>query len=908
MNNQRPPGFFIWFFQWYCRQNLQEFILGDLEEQFEQDIEDFGSTRARRRFAWNVLRFFRPGIVRPIFGSIKLNNTGMFKNMMTLAWRNALRQKQFTLINLFGLTLGIAACLMISLYVYDELNYDKFHTKADRIYRVNQPSIWGDWDEMIASTGPNVATALREEVPEFEEVTRVMQVGSLVVTPNQKQTIFKEDRIFGAEENFFKLFDFTLLHGSAETAFSQPNSIVLTEETAKRYFGDEVDFTGLMDQSIEVKEWDGNWKPFKIVGILKDISEQSHLQFDMLASMSSYQGQMDNHGWKWIWNIFGTYVLVKPNVDVAQLEERIQDLPAKWAAPTTERIFNQTVEEFTKGHPWTLELQSLGTVYSDGSPVDHGLGPTGNPLFIKIFTAIGVLVLLLSAINFMNLSTARSTGRAKEVGVRKVLGSARSILVNQFILESIMYVALATLLGIGLVFLSVDWFNSLTFKEMDLVGLLSQPTVITALAAFILIVGGLAGFYPAMVISAFKPVQALKGHSGHAIGGKWVRNGLVVFQFTVSIALIICAAFVQKQLTYVSNLDLGMDKENVLQIHNIEQFGFETGQLKSKLESLPAFTKVGKSFGLPPNILSGDRYMADEVQSEVVQMRNVRLEGDYLNLLDVEFVEGRNYDSSRPADKDKVIINESAVKVLGWSGEDEILGKKIALASGDEDKFEVIGVVKDFNINSAKSVINPLVIIHQDNDQVWDYGLGLSYFSLKLDETKVKSSGELMAAIQQVEKILAETDATVPFEYSFMDQEFDKTFLFEQRMGVVLSVFTALALVIGCLGLFGLAAFAADRRVKELGIRKVLGASIAELWVSFSSEFSMLLIIAVLIAIPFSWYCVDQWLTNFAFRTPIDWWVFGIAIIGAFLLAIATITYQSLKVAYKNPVESLRDE
>ena len=217
----------------------------------------------------------------------------------------------------------------------------------------------------------------------------------------------------------------------------------------------------------------------------------------------------------------------------------------------------------------------------------------------------------------------------------------------------------------------------------------------------------------------------------------------------------------------------------MLQIHNIEQFGFETGQLKSKLESLPAFTKVGKSFGLPPNILSGDRYMADEVQSEVVQMRNVRLEGDYLNLLDVEFVEGRNYDSSRPADKYKVIINESAVKVLGWSGEDEILGKKIALASGDEDKFEVIGVVKDFNINSAKSVINPLVIIHQDNDQVWDYGLGLSYFSLKLDETKVKSSGELMAAIQQVEKILAETDATVPFEYSFMDQEFDKTFLFE---------------------------------------------------------------------------------------------------------------------------------
>ena len=908
MNNQKPPGLFIWFFQWYCRKNLQEFILGDLEEQFEQDVEEFGSTKARRRFAWNVVRFFRPGIVRPIFGSIKLNNTGMFKNMMTLAWRNALRQKQFTLINLFGLTLGIAACLMISLYVYDELNYDKFHTKADRIYRVNQPSIWGDWDEMIASTGPNVATALREEVPEFEEVTRVMQIGSLVVTPDQKQTIFKEDRIFGAEDNFFKLFDFTLLHGNAQTAFSQPNSIVLTEETASRYFGDDAVMADLVNQTVEIKEWDGKWKSFKIVGILKNIPEQSHLQFDMLASMSSYQDQMDMNGWKWIWNIFGTYVLVKPNVDVAQLEKRIQGLPAKWAAPTTERIFNQTVEEFTKGHPWTLELQSLGMVYSDGSPADHGLGPTGNPLFIKIFTAIGVLVLLLSAINFMNLSTARSTGRAKEVGVRKVLGSARSILVNQFILESILYVALATLLGIGLVFLSVDWFNMLTFKEMDLVDLLSQPTVIVAILSFILIVGGLAGFYPAMVISAFKPVQALKGHSSHAIGGKWVRNGLVVFQFTVSIALIICAAFVQKQLKYVSNLDLGMDKENVLQIHNIEQFGFETEQLKSQLESIPAFTKVGKSFGLPPNILSGDRYMSAEANSEVVQMNNVRLEGDYLDLLHVEFVEGRNYDSSRPADKYKVIINESAVKVLGWSNDAEIVGKKIALASGDEDEFEVIGVVKDFNIHSAKSNIAPLVIINHKNDQVWDYGAGLSFFSLKLNEFRVQSSAQLMEVIQQVEEVLASADATVPFEYSFMDQEFERAFLFEQRMGVVLSAFTALALVIGCMGLFGLAAFAADRRVKELGIRKVLGASITELWVSFSSEFSSLLIVAVLIAGPLSWYCVDQWLANFAYRTTIDWWVFAVAIIGAFMVAIATITYQSLKVAYKNPVNSLRDE
>ncbi|MEO9869609.1 ABC transporter permease [Ekhidna sp.] len=911
--NKTPPKYPLRFFRWFCHPDYVEDIEGDLLERFEKRTNE--KRAAKWLFTMDVLRLFRPGIIRNFEGAKKLNYYDMFKNNLKIAWRNAIRQKQFTLLNVLGLTIGIATSVVIGLYVYDETTYDQFHANGDRIYRVNQPNIWLDWTEQISTTGPNVATALREEVPEFEQITRVLSLGAQTVSSasrNVNATVFKELQFYAAEENFFEVFSFEFLEGDAKTALNEPMSMILTYETAKKYFGEDYSPSEAIGKSIEVKDWDNSWATYVVSGILADVPIKSHLQFDMLVSLSSFPEMMQAHGWKWIWNAFATYGLVVENTDIPSLISKLQAIPPKWAAPTTERIFNQTVEEFTGGLPWRLDLQPLSEIYVSGSPT-NSFGPTGNPAFIKIFGAIGLLVLILSVINFMNLSTARSSNRAKEVGVRKVLGSERKALLYQFIFESVFFASISTLLAILTVYFSLDAFNALADKNIELTGHLNNPFFYGIIIGFVLIIGIFAGSYPAFYLSSFKPIETLKGKISAGFKGKGIRNGLVIFQFTISIALIVCTFFVQKQLAYASSMDVGFAKDNVLQIHNIEQMGFDTEKLKARLETNPAFTKVGKSFGLPPRVSSGDRYKTPGAESEVFQLRNLRTEEDYLDLLGLEFLAGRNFDPSRPNDKYKVVLNAEAIRLLGWGSvesfaSDSLVGKKLALASGDEDEFEVIGVVKDFNFNSVKQEILPLVIIHHLNDKVWDYGRGLSYYSMRMNPEKIRNGEDLDLLIENVRDELTQVDPSVPFEYSFMDQDFENTFRSEQRMGQILNLFTFMALVIACLGLFGLAAFSAEQRTKELGIRKVLGARVSELVITFSTEFTKLILIAILIASPIAYFLVDSWLGNFAYRTPIDLWVFAVATMAALVIAIVTISFQSLKVANKNPAETLTNE
>ena len=821
----------------------------------------------------------------------------MIKNYFKIAWRNALRQKQFSILNIIGLSIGICTCFIIGLYVHSELTYDTFHEKGDRIYRVNQPNIWGDWGEQVSSTGPNVAVALREDAPEFEEVTRLLSRGAQIlrIQDDTESNVYNEDFYYAAEDNFFDVFSFAWIKGNKATALSEPMSMILSKEKAKTYFGDQ----NPIGKTVEVKDWEGNWQTYTVKGVLENIPYKSHLQFDVLVSLSSFSEQMKRDGWKWIWTAFGTYGLVKEGTDITALTNKIQSIPAKWAPPTTERIFNQTFEEFTKGYPWKLELQPLKEIYRSGTPNFHTFGPTGNPMYVKIFGAIGILVLVLSSINFMNLSTARSSKRAKEIGVRKVLGSQKTALIKQFILESTLFVFLGTLIALLLVQLFLGVFNAVANTKLELFSYLGNPLFLVITGIFILALGIVSGSYPAFYLSAFRPVETLKGKISSKFKGKGIRNALVIFQFTISIALVICTFFVQKQLKYTSSLDIGFDRDHILQIHNIEQLGFDTESLKTKLQSNPAFDKVGKSFGLPPNIWTGDRYKNIEGNSDVVQLRNVRTEADYLDLLGVEFIAGRNFDiSARPNDKYKVVLNEEAVKALGWGTRDAYenespVGKILALASGDEDEFEVIGVVKNFNFNSVRQEIGPLVIIHHQNDKVWDYGAGLSYYSMRLHSESFKSSADIQEVITSVQEEIAQIDPSFPFEYSFMDQDFENTFVAEQQMGLVLNIFTVMALIIACLGLFGLSAFTAEQRVKELGIRKVLGAKMSELVILFTSEFTKLIMISILIAIPIAYFLVDDWLTNFAYRTSIDLWVFVLAAFIALTITILTVSFQA---------------
>jgi putative ABC transport system permease protein len=914
MNKTPPPKWPIRFFRWFCNSDYVEDIEGDLLERFEKRSND--KKAAKWLLAMDVLRLFRPGIIKNFEGTTQLNNYGMLKTMFKIAWRNAIRQKQFTVLNILGLTIGIATSLIIGLYVFDELSYDQFHAKGDRIYRINQPNIWGAWDERSSNTGPNLAVALREDAPEFEQVTRLLSLGAQVVSADdEEKTIhpFEEMRFYSAEENFFDVFTYKFLSGDPRTALNEPMHLVLTQKTLQKYFGKEAQPALSIGKTLRVKDYDGTWKTYTISGVLANIPNKSHLQFDLLSSLKSQSEMMDMHEWKWIWTAFSTYGLVQEGTNVAALEEKMQAIPPKWAPPTTERIFNQTFEEFTDGNPWKLTLQPLEEIFIAGNPSSQVFGPTGNPLFVKIFGAIGLLVLILSAINFMNLSTARSSNRSKEVGIRKVMGSTKSTIINQFLLESILFVFLSTLFAFAIVSFGLDEFNQLADKSITLTPYLSEPLFYGIIITFIVLLGVLAGSYSAFYLSSFSPIKAMKGKVMSGIKGKAIRNSLVVFQFTISIALIICTFFVQKQLSFASTLDVGFAKENILQIHNIEQLGFETESLKNRLKTNPAFIAVGKSFGVPPNVWTGDRYRAAAPESPVVQLSNLRTEGDYLDVLGLEFVAGRNFDLSHSNDKYSVILNEEATQILGWSPEKEggytkVIGEQLALASGGEEAFEIIGVVKDFHFKSIKESIEPLVIIHQNNDKVWDYRGGLSFYSMRLDPQAISTSSEMIALLESLEEEMASIDSSIPFEYSFMDQDFESTFRSEQRMGIILNLFTLMAMIIACLGLYGLAAFSAEQRLKELGIRKVLGAKVSELVISFSAEFNRLIIVSILISCPIAWYLVSQWLQEFAYSTSMDIWVFVASAFGAMLIAVTTISFQSIKSARRNPVETLKDE
>lgn len=897
-----------WIITRFVDKHYHEEFIGDLEEIYEERRETKGRAVAEAMYCFDAIHLLIG------FSSTtekrKSNNPVIMGNMFKIAWRNALRQKQFTILNLLGLTLGIATCAGIGLYVFNETSYDTFHPNGDRIYRVNMSMIWGDWNRQFAATGPGVALALREDTQEFEQIARLYSSGeqTIRVTNGGEAKLFVEDKMGGAEENIFKVFQFPFVSGDPATALKEPNTLVISETTAHRYFGNEE----AVGKVVEVKSAEGDFVPYTIKGVMKDLPERCHLKLDVLHSLSTIKNLAQNEN-TWIWTMFTNYVLVKEGTDIEALTEKLQKLPPKWAPATTERVFNQSYESFTKGKPWKLYMQPVRDIYLSKEEIFNRFGPGGNRQFVIVFGVVGILVLALSCINFMNLATARSGNRAKEVGIRKVLGSQKGTLVRQFILESTLYVAVATVAAFIVVQLALGAFNNATDKKLDLLTHFTNPYFIGIVLLFILTLGILAGFYPAFYLSAFQPAETLKGKVRSGFRRKGMRNILVIFQFTVSIILIICTFFVQKQLSYTSTMSLGMVKDHVLEVFHTEVLGDKIEVLKTKLLSNPAFTSVAVSYSLPPYVWDGDKYRADGPNQPVVDLSYIRCDEDYLPLLGVEFILGRNFDMHNPNDKYKIILNEEAVRTLGWGTReqwktDSPIGKFVVQSFASEVKQEVIGVVKDFNINTAKEKILPLLVMHTNNDQHWSYKYGQRYLSVRLNPTSFENGSELAAIIEYVKKEVEKLDPALIFQYSFMDDEFERTFRSEQQMGIVLNLFTGLAVIIACLGLFGLAAFSAEQRLKELGIRRVMGAKVHEIVLLFSSEFTKLVLIAVVIAVPVAWYLADYWLSNFAYRTPIDAWVFIVASICALAIAALTISYQAFAAATANPVDSLRNE
>jgi putative ABC transport system permease protein len=815
----------------------------------------------------------------------------MFKNYLKVAFRNLFKRKLYSFINVGGLAIGLACAILILLWVRDELSFDRFHKNAATIYRVNWDFKWNNNEGIGPGTPPPLAATLANEIPEVAAATRIYPASKMIVRYEEK--FFSEDKIRGVDPNFFGFFDFKLRAGNAATVLAEPNSVVLTEQAARKYFGDESPLGKIITIGEEKQVFRGTYhNTFKVTGVVQS-PPNSHVQFDMLTSMASHP-EVSFFDWNWIWMQVTTYAKFAPGVSPKVVEAKVPPLVKKYAPAAFKRVGFSYDELINNGGRWNFVFQPMTEVYLGSAQIGNRLGSMGNRMYVYLFLITAGFILLLACINFMNLATARSANRAREVGVRKVLGSQRGMLVGQFLAESMLCSALAMLLALFMVELLVAPFNQLAGKALrfNLFDPVWLPAVLILLT---LLVGFIAGSYPGFYLSSFQPVQVLKGKLRPDMKSGRLRNGLVVFQFAITIGLIACTLLVQKQMNFVRQADLGFNKEGVVIISNENnRLGNQAETFKERLKSDSRIINASVSTGVPPYYGFQDYYKAEGKGEEQFDLISYMTDEDFLATLDIEIAQGRGFSKDFSTDAAGVLINEAAAKVLGW---DNPIGKTIAYPSGGD--YKVIGVMKDFNFLALYSPIMPFALFHHASKS---YTIPASYIVVRIKR------GNLENSIKFLESAWKAFAPTTPFEYEFLDQSFDGQYVAEQRMGKVFLIFSVLTIFIACLGLLGLAAFSAEQRTKEIGIRKVLGASVPNLVALLSKDFSKWVILANLIAWPVAYFAMNKWLQDFAYRIDLSWWVFALAGGVALLIALLTVSTQAIKAALANPVESLRYE
>lgn len=802
----------------------------------------------------------------------------MLINYFKVAWRNLVKQKLYAFLNIFGLALGISAALMISLYIHDELSYDAFHRHANRIVRVGLNGKIAGQQIRIPITPPPLAFTATQEFPEVVNAARIANRGDEVISYGNRK--FTEKNGYYADSTFFEIFDFALVQGDAATALDEPNTVVLAESVASKYFGNE-------DPMGKMLTLQGRDNPFRVTGIMEDIPEQTHMDFDILFSMASYgQSRSD----VWLNNHLFTYLLLRNPSELAPVNRKLTGLIEKYVGPDINQMMGMTLEKFRKaGNEYGYFLQPITDIhlYSD---LQEDIKPAGDIRYVYILGIIALFIIMIACINFMNLSTARSANRAREVGVRKSLGSSRNLLINQFMSESLLMSLLATLLALGIAWLAVSPFNNLAGKTVNW-QLLFSPLFLGVTVCLMLLVGLIAGSYPAFFLSAFKPAQVLKGNLRAGFKSSGIRNGLVVFQFAVSIGLIICTAVVYNQIQYTSNKNLGFQRNNVLVINNTSRLGGKKQRiLKQKLDEYTVFSSVGISNSVPPGVNSVTVFRIEGTEEDrMLSQQNV--DQDFIPTLGIEMIAGRNFSDAYASDSTACIINEAAVREFGFN---DPLNEKIITYTGNQKTIlHVVGVMKDFNYESLKNEIRPMI---------FNFNKMGNRIVARVAEGKVKD------AVSIAEKEWDAVDSGQPFNYEFVDESFDALFRSEQRLGKVFTVFTMLAILVACLGLLGLASFTAEQKTKEIGIRKALGATVGNVMMLLSKDFTRLVIIAFVIAVPVSFYIMDNWLNNFAYHVEIGFGVFVFSGLISLVIAWLTVSYQSFMAARSNPVRSLRSE
>ncbi|MBN9384704.1 MAG: ABC transporter permease [Chitinophagaceae bacterium] len=808
----------------------------------------------------------------------------MLRNYFKTALRNLWRNKGFSAINIIGLSIGLATCLLIVLYVVDELSYDRWNKKADRIYRLDAEINFGGNHLFLAVAPPLAGPSMLQDYPEVKQYTRYRYASPLLIRKGDQN--IREESVTYADSSMFDVFTLPMISGDPRTALTTPHSMVISEKIARKYF-DNVNAVGrvlVINDSIQ----------YKVTGVIHDMPAQSHFRYDIFIPMLQLQSSRAVD--EWLSHNYNTYVLLKDDADAARLEAKLPGMIEKYMGPLVKSILNQSLDELYKSGSYLgFTLTPLTSIHLHSNRTAE-MGANGNIQYVYIFSAIAVFILLIACINFMNLSTARSAGRAKEVGMRKVMGSMRRQLIGQFIMESIVISFLALLLALGIAALMVPLFNQLAGKEMS-IGLFSRPWLAPSLLVLGVVVGLLAGSYPAFFLSAFRPIAVLKGNLQSGFKTGWLRNSLVVFQFGISIFLIVGTAVIYQQLGYIRNKRLGYDRDHVLVLGNTRTLGTQARAFREDLLKMPGVEGATMTGFLPTsdNRNSNAFFLSPSLnQKGAIIMQSWPVDEQYVSVLGMKIEQGRNFSRSFPTDSNGIIINGAAARMLGGG---PLIGKNLYqlddVATKKVNVWHIVGVMEDFNFNSLREVVTPMALyLQEDKGSV----------ALRIH------SNNIPGLITGIEKKWRSMVPGQPFFYSFMDDDFNAQYKAERRMGGISLSFSLLAICIACLGLFGLAAYAAEQRTREIGIRKVLGATVTNIVSLLSKDFLLLVLVAALIAFPFSWWAMHRWLQDFAYRISIGWGVFGLAAVLAVGIALFTISWQALRAAWANPVRSLRAE
>ncbi len=807
----------------------------------------------------------------------------MLKNFFINAIRNMRKYIGSVILNVTGLVIGLTSFLFITLYVINELSYDRFHDNYKNIYRpkvVGRMS-GGEIDQAI--TAAPMAQAMLNDYPEVIHAIRVTRMGAWLIRFGDKK--FNEDGVLFADSTFFDVFDFKLLKGDPGSALVRPRSMVLSEEFSKKYFGDQ----DPMGQRMSVEE---DTILYTVTGVIQDIPDNSHIKFDMLASMSTYPGRANDQFW--ISHNFYTYIVVNEGTDKTMLEEKFQDMIIKYVGPQLQEFLGITVDDFRKaGNDFGYVLEPLKDIHLKGAP-QYNLEPPGSLSTVYIFAVIAFMILVVAIINYVNLATAKSASRAKEVGIKKVAGVHKSGLVIQFFGESLILVAFAALLAVLLVYALTPSFNNLIGEELSL-DILNSFKGVISLVSLIFILGISAGFYPAFVLASFNPVEVLKGTLNPGSMSKTLRGILVVFQFTASIVIIIGSVIVYSQLNYMTGKDIGFEKENLIVIRRPDAFWRQLEPFRTQLLQIPGVEKVGFSWALPGTTFSNNGFLKDEDPEKNTYLLNqAGVSFDFPEALGVQLVDGRFFSQEYGSDSTAILINESAVKSLGLK--DPVVGKYILQPRGPNQfgRLKIIGVMKDFNIESAHKAITPVCFT------VMGPGGGDKFATVRL------TGNDVPATIRAIEQTWQTFTTKQPFQYEFFTDTWNNLYSAEAKTGKIFLIFSILAIFIACLGLIGLVTYITNKRTREIGIRKTYGASIQVVLNLLSREVVYLILISSVIAYPVAWLGSRYWLEGFASKVSLSPVIYILATIIVFIIGWLSIGYQTFKAAASNPAESLR--